>query len=56
MQGLLFQLLLLADEKPKRTSLCLAETAMETLLLNLYKNFESLALQKRQNLTLPLPL
>ena len=55
MQGLLSELLLLADEKTKRTSLCLAETDMETLLLNLYENFESLALQKQRKLTLSLP-
>lgn len=55
MQGLLSDLLLLADGKPKRTSLCLAETDMETLLLNLYENFESLAAQKHRQLLLSLP-
>lgn len=55
MQGLLSDLLLLADGTPKRASLCLAETDMETLLLNLYENFESLAMQRRRALLLSLP-
>ncbi len=55
MQGLLSDLLLLADEKPERSSLCLAETDMETLLFNLYENFESLAAQKGRIFLLSLP-
>lgn len=55
MQGLISDLLLLANDASGPMSLSKAPTDLETLLLNQYENFEPLARKKKLSLSVSLP-
>lgn len=55
MQGLLADLLLLANEKSALTDLAKAPADLETLLLNLYESFEVIAKKEQLSLSVNLP-